>query len=104
MPAAERFFRKIKESNPELFEKYKKAIWAIRENPYIGTFKKGDLAGYMGYDIIHNNINYEMAYVIGENVEGKIIVIVMAGTRENFYEELKNYLKANKNKIKKYKG
>ena len=104
MPAAERFFRKVKESDPVLPGKYKKAIRAICENPYIGTFKKGELTGYMGYDIVHNNINYEMAYIIGKNADGKIIVIVMAGTRENFYDELKNYNNANKRKIEKLKG
>lgn len=104
MPAAERFFRKVKESDPVLLGKYKVAIKAICEDPYKGTFKKGDLTGYMGYDIIYNNINYEMAYIIGKNADGKIIVIVMAGTRENFYKELKNYNKANKKNIKKLKG
>lgn len=103
MPAAERYFRKIKVSDPILHGKYREAIRSICENPYIGTFKKGDLSGYMGYDIIYNNINYEMAYIISKNADGKIIIIVMAGTRENFYEELKNYNNANKKNIKKLK-
>lgn len=36
--------------------------------------------------------NYELAYRV-EYVEDKIIVVVMAGTRENFYDELKRYLR-----------
>lgn len=102
MPSAERFFKKIKTSDPELFQLYKKAITKICDNPHIGTFKKGDLTGYMSYDIIHNDINYEMAYVIAKNDDGKIILVVLAGTRENFYEELKKYIKANKKILKSY--
>lgn len=101
MPSAEKFFRKIKLSDPMLFDKYKEALKVIRQNPYIGSFKKGDLSGYMGYDILHNNINYEIAYIVSKNKDGKLIVIVMAGTRENFYENLKLYNKANKKIVKK---
>ncbi|MBU4450714.1 MAG: type II toxin-antitoxin system RelE/ParE family toxin, partial [Actinobacteria bacterium] len=36
--------------------------------------------------------NYELAYLISE-IEGKMIVILLAGTRENFYEELKRMYK-----------
>ncbi len=35
--------------------------------------------------------NYELAYTI-EYLENTIVVIVMAGTRENFYNELKTYM------------
>lgn len=32
-------------------------------------------------------------YTIGETKTGDLIVVVMAGTRENFYDELKRYIK-----------
>jgi hypothetical protein len=49
------------------------------------------LAGIYGFDVKHNGINYEIAYTISE-VEGKKIIVLLAGTRENFYEELKRLL------------
>lgn len=88
--AAERFFKKLKDRL--LKETYKTALKKIRENPYIGTQKRGDLAGIYGFDVKHNGINYEIAYTISE-VEGKKIIVLLAGTRENFYEELKRYVK-----------
>ena len=35
---------------------------------------------------------YELAYTI-ERIDGELVVVVMAGTRENFYDELKRYIK-----------
>ena len=40
----------------------------------------------------YNKTNYELAYTVEYEGE-KIIVVVMAGTRENFYDELKRYMK-----------
>jgi mRNA interferase RelE/StbE len=37
-------------------------------------------------------INYEIAYAIYEENE-QLIVVLLAGTRENFYEQLKRYVK-----------
>lgn len=42
--------------------------------------------------IRHNGINYEIAYRIKE-IEDRIVVIIMCGTRENFYLELERYLR-----------
>jgi len=36
---------------------------------------------------------YELAYRIAQLENGGIIVIIMTGSRENFYHELKRYLK-----------
>lgn len=35
---------------------------------------------------------YEIAYTISE-FNGKKVVVLLAGTRENFYDELKRYIK-----------
>lgn len=71
---------------------YQEAIDKIREDHTIGETKNGDLSGLYGYDIYYNKTNYELAYKV-EYVDNKIIVVVMAGTRENFYDELKRYMK-----------
>lgn len=87
--AAQRYFKKIKEKG--LKTAFRKALGIISENPYCGTLKAGDLAGIYGYDVFYNRTNYEIAYRIYEE-EDKIVVVIMAGTRENFYHELKRYL------------
>lgn len=71
---------------------YKEAVDRIREDHTAGKAKTGDLSGIYGYDIYYNKVNYELAYTV-EYLENKIIVVVMAGTRENFYDQLKAYMK-----------
>jgi len=72
--------------------KYKEALRLIQVNPYIGKAKRGDLSGIYGYDVYYNKTNYEIAYSIFE-IDGNKVVVLLAGTRENFYEELKRLVK-----------
>ncbi|MBQ7223123.1 MAG: type II toxin-antitoxin system RelE/ParE family toxin [Erysipelotrichaceae bacterium] len=88
LPPAARYLKKLKDQ--KLKKLYEEAIRAIMENPELGDAKKGDLNGVRSYDIYHNRINYELAYTV-EYVDDAVIVIIMAGTRENFYEQLKRY-------------
>ncbi len=89
LPPAARYIKKIR--NKSLKNEFQKAIDEILMNPYIGTLKTGDLAGIYCYKIYYDKVNYELAYSIVEK-NSKIIVILLAGTRENFYEQLKRYL------------
>lgn len=89
-PKAEKYFKKLKDR--DLKRKYREAITALRINPHIGKLKKGDLKGILGYDIYHNGVNYEIAYEVMER-DGQLLIIILAGSRENFYDELKIYLK-----------
>ena len=87
-PAA-RFLKKLRDQ--KLKDLYQEAIDKIREDYTIGERKTGDLNGIYGYDIYYNKTNYELAYrVLQEN--GEVIVVIMAGTRENFYDALKRYM------------
>ena len=88
--AAERYFKKLKDKH--LLAAFKVAIDKIKVNPYIGKQKTGDLNGFWGYDVNYAKINYELAYQIYEE-SGKFVVIILAGTRENFYTELKRLIK-----------
>ena len=92
-PAA-KYFKKLKDKRLKAL--YNEAIQEIRNNPHVGEPKHGDLEGVFGYDIYYNRVNYELAYTIEERINretGKreTVVIIMAGTRENFYDELKRY-------------
>ncbi len=90
LPPAAKFIKKLKDKKLKLL--YKEAIDKICENYLIGEAKSGDLSGIYGYDIYYNKTNYELAYTV-EYVEDTIIVVILAGTRENFYDELKQYMK-----------
>jgi len=88
--SAERYFKKLKDK--QLLRAFKNAVDILKENPYAGSQKTGDLRGIYGYDVKHNSVNYELAYRIYE--EGnRLVVVILAGPRENFYEELKRLMK-----------
>lgn len=89
LPPAAKYLKKIKDK--KLKALYKDAVDKIREDHTVGEAKTGDLSGIYGYDIYYNKTNYELAYTV-EYIEGKVIVVIMAGTRENFYDQLKRYM------------
>ncbi len=94
LPPAAKYLKKIKDK--KLKGLYKNAIDEICNNPLIGDAKIGDLSGVYGYDIYYNKTNYELAYTVEERTidesdETEIVVVILAGTRENFYDELKKY-------------
>ncbi|MCM8901615.1 type II toxin-antitoxin system RelE/ParE family toxin [Caldicoprobacter algeriensis] len=90
LPPAARFLKKLKEKPLKIA--FQKAVDEILKNPYIGEPKTGDLSGILCYDIYYNKTNHELTYTIIEEPDSTIVVI-LAGTRENFYEELKRYMK-----------
>ncbi|MCL2605651.1 MAG: type II toxin-antitoxin system RelE/ParE family toxin [Coriobacteriia bacterium] len=95
-PAAGRYFKKLKDK--KLQQLFKDTIAAVLENPSLGEMKRGDLSGIQCVDVFHNKTNYEVAYrvVIVESAEGlddTVVVVILAGTRENFYAELKRHIK-----------
>ena len=94
LPPAAKYFKKLKDKRLKLL--YDDAIKDICKDPTIGEPKHGDLEGVLGYDIYYNKINYELAYTVEERVneesgETESVIVIMAGTRENFYDELKRY-------------
>ncbi|WP_418791714.1 type II toxin-antitoxin system RelE/ParE family toxin [Phosphitispora sp. TUW77] len=86
-----KYFKKLKDK--QLKKKYETALLEIRKNPEIGDIKTGDLAGIWGYNVYHNKTYYEIAYYLAENEKGELVVVVMAGTRENFWDTIKKYMK-----------
>ncbi len=86
---AEKYFKKIKEKG--LKEAFQNALTKISADPFIGEEKKGELARVFCYDVYYKRVNYEIAYQICEK-NGETVVVIMIGSRENFYDELKRYL------------
>lgn len=88
-PRAEKYLKKIKDK--QLIRLFRASIDKIREDYTIGEAKVGDLAGIYCYDLFYNKTNYEIAYRV-EHSGDEIIIVILAGTRENFYQELKRYI------------
>lgn len=91
LPAARRYFKSIRK-NKVLLQKYEKIIETIQKNPLAGKQNQGDLARIYTIDFRHQRTNYELAYTIVQETDNRILLIILAGTRESFYEELKRYI------------
>jgi len=93
LPGAKRYFKSLKKNKP-LLKEYRNIIKKLQLNPALGTEKSGDLSGVFSVDIRHHRVNYELAYCLKKAEDGSILLIIMAGTRENFYQNLKRYIKS----------
>lgn len=70
-------------------------VLLIREKPELGELKIGDLAGIRVHKFKFNQQEYLIAYRYhAETIEILLIDFYKIGTHENFYTELKKYLKA----------
>lgn len=87
--ASQKFIKKI--SDKGLKDKIKSGLDRIKEDYTVGSRKTDDLKGFWSLDVYYNKTNYELCYEVIEE-EGKLIIVVMIGTRENFYKELKRYI------------
>lgn len=75
-------------SKPEK-EALDREVKNIAENPAIGEEKKGDLRGVFVHKFKLKTTQYLLAYrKIGSGLE-----LVMIGPHENYYRDLKQYLK-----------
>ena len=64
-------------------------IKKIIENPFIGEEKKGDRKGVFIYKFKIKTIQYLLSYrMINDDLE-----LIMIGPHENYYRNLKSYLK-----------
>lgn len=89
LPPAAKFLKKLRDK--QLFEKIRKMIDDIVKNPYIGEEKTGDLEGLLCCGFNYDGTSYRIAYTLRE-IHDEMVVVVMIGTRENFYDELKRYM------------
>jgi mRNA-degrading endonuclease RelE of RelBE toxin-antitoxin system len=84
------FERKVKKFSKKEKKELDKQILKIAENPYVGIEKKGDLRGVYIHKFKIKSTQYLLSYrLISDNLE-----LIMIGPHENYYRDLKNYLKA----------
>jgi mRNA-degrading endonuclease RelE of RelBE toxin-antitoxin system len=85
---------RIFENKIKKFSKQEKGILdeeikRIIENPFVGEEKKGDLRGVYIHKFKIKTIQYLLSYrMIDDGLE-----LIMIGPHENYYRDLKSYLK-----------
>ena len=83
------FERKIKKFTKREKKKLDEEIRTIVDNPSIGSEKKGDLRGVFVHKFKIQTNQFLLAYrFLGENLE-----LIMIGPHENYYRDLKSYLR-----------
>jgi hypothetical protein len=84
------FERKVKKFNEKEKHELDNEIKHIIQNPSIGSEKKGDLRGIFVHKFNLQNQMYLLAYrvIMDESLE-----LIMLGPHENYYRDLKTYLK-----------
>lgn len=82
------YLKKLKER--ELKQAFITIIYdLIATTPTAGHQKKGDLAGIYVQSLKYRGTQYRLAYTV---VDEKLVLLLIAGTHENFYQQLRNYL------------
>jgi len=83
------FEKKVKKMSKSEKGSLDREIKKIAEDPGIGEEKKGDLKGVFVYKFKLKTIQYLLAY----RKIGAALELVMIGPHENYYRDLKQYLK-----------
>jgi hypothetical protein len=83
------FERKVKKLTVRQKAQLDEAIRAILKNPSIGEQKKGDLKAVFIHKFYIDKTLYFLAY----RCNPEILELLMLGPHENYYTDLKNYLR-----------
>jgi mRNA-degrading endonuclease RelE of RelBE toxin-antitoxin system len=83
------FEKKVKKLSKSEKEALDREVKKIAENPGIGEEKKGDLRGVFVHKFKLKTTQYLLAY----RKTGSDLELVMIGPHENYYRDLKQYLK-----------
>jgi len=83
------FEKKVKKMSKSEKDVLDREIRKIAENPGVGEEKKGDLKGVFVYKFNFKATQYLLAY----RKAGSDLELVMIGSHENYYRDLKHYLK-----------
>ena len=83
------FERKVKKFTKKEKEILDNNIRVIMKTPRIGDEKRGDLKGVVVYKFKMESTQYLLSY----RFEKKDLELIMIGPHENYYKDLKTYLK-----------
>jgi mRNA-degrading endonuclease RelE of RelBE toxin-antitoxin system len=83
------FENKVKKFSKQEKELLDGEVKKIAENPLIGEEKKGDLRGVYVYKFKFKSLQYLLSY----RMTKADLELIMIGLHENYYRELKSYLK-----------
>lgn len=87
----EKVLKQVKKKNKQLFDEISKYQNEIIENPQFGYLLKGDLNEFRSLDFKFRQVELRICYAYFEGEDH--VTFVYAGTRENFYDEVKRYVK-----------
>lgn len=90
-PKLRRQLKSLEKRQQHLVESYHEQIDQIMKNPTSGKKLLGDLSDYYSRDWIFRDVSLRICYKIMS--EKNSVYIVYFGTRQNFYEEVKNYIR-----------
>jgi len=83
------FAQKVKKLKPKQKQHLDVAVKKIISNPQVGLEKKGDLRGVF----VHKFKIQGMLYLLSYRFLGEDLELIMFGPHENYYRDLKSYLK-----------
>jgi mRNA interferase RelE/StbE len=84
------FEKKVKKMSKAEKDTLDREVRNIAENPNIGEEKKGDLKGVF----VHKFKLKTNLYLLAYRKAGTDLELVMIGSHENYYRDLKSYLKS----------
>ncbi|RJP60566.1 MAG: type II toxin-antitoxin system RelE/ParE family toxin [Deltaproteobacteria bacterium] len=83
------FEKKVKKMSKQEKDSLDREIKSIADDPSVGEEKKGDLRGVFVHKFKLKTTQYLLAYrKVGEDLE-----LLMIGPHENYYRDLKEYLR-----------
>ncbi len=83
------FERRVKKLSPGHKAILDAQVRSIMDDPSIGDQKKGDLHGVFVHKFYINKTLYLLAYRHTDD----LLELIMLGSHQNYYKQLKNYLK-----------
>ena len=84
------FEKKTKKMSKAEKESLDREVRNIAKNPHIGEEKKGDLKGVF----VHKFKLKTNLYLLAYRKTGSDLELIMIGSHENYYRDLKSYLKS----------
>ena len=85
---AEKQYKKL---DLHISKKLKNKFKILEQYPYNGFALSGKYTGLRYLKVTHKRVEYRVVYDVYD--ESKEVLIIFLGTRENFYKELRRYLR-----------